>query len=140
MRIGIERSVLVVLGLVAAAIGAWATLAPESFYLDFPGFGRHWVSADGPYNEHLVRDFGELNLALLVLTGAALLRPSARLTTTTGLAWLVYSAPHLVYHALHLDQFQALDRVLNACVLGANVALAVILLVGAVGRLQRHTR
>ena len=47
---------------------AWSAsgprVAPKSFYEDFPGAGRVWVAVDGPYNEHLVRDVGSLNLAL----------------------------------------------------------------------------
>ena len=39
-------------------------LRAAPFYDDFPGLGRSWVAADGPYNEHLVRDVGALNLAL----------------------------------------------------------------------------
>ena len=43
---------------VGGSTGLWATLSPRSFYDEFPGGGRAWVAADGPYNEHLVRDFG----------------------------------------------------------------------------------
>jgi hypothetical protein len=38
---------------------------------DFPGAGRSWVAPDGPFNEHLARDVGVLNLALAVVTIAA---------------------------------------------------------------------
>jgi len=31
--------------------GSWQFLAPRSFFDGFPGFGRQWVSVDGPYNE-----------------------------------------------------------------------------------------
>jgi len=50
-------------------VGFWALLAPRSFYDDFPGGGRSWVSALPPYNEHLVRDVGGLpsNLAVVDL-------------------------------------------------------------------------
>ena len=54
-------------------VGGWQTLAPASFYTDFPGAGRHWVSVDGPYNEHLLRDVGQGNLALGVVALVALL-------------------------------------------------------------------
>ena len=55
------------LALSSLQIGAWALFAPRSFYDGFPGAGRSWVSVDGPYNEHLVRDVGALNLAIAVL-------------------------------------------------------------------------
>ena len=65
------------LALSALQLGLWARRRAESFYDDFPGFGRQWVSVDGPYNEHLVRDFGSSHLALAVVLLAAFLRPSA---------------------------------------------------------------
>lgn len=49
------RAFFVVSAVAAAGIGAWAASAPRSFYRSFPGFGRHWISALGPYNEHLPR-------------------------------------------------------------------------------------
>ena len=60
----VKRIGLVILALSSGPIGLWATFAPKSFYEDFPGGGRHWVQLDGPYNHHLVTDFGALNLAL----------------------------------------------------------------------------
>ena len=44
-------------------VGLQALFTPRSFYDDFP-LGRGWVAMDGPYNQHLVRDVGSLNLAL----------------------------------------------------------------------------
>ena len=58
-------------GLLATAlvVGAWALLAPGSFYEDFTALGRGWIYAWPPYDEHLLRDVGALNLALAVLRG-----------------------------------------------------------------------
>ena len=61
------RSGLILLATAGMVVGVWALLAPQSFYDDFPGGGRSWVSVFPPYNEHLVRDVGGLNLALAVL-------------------------------------------------------------------------
>src|SRR3954447_16553540 len=61
------RAGLAGLALASALVGIWATLAPRSFYDDFPGGGRHWVSALGPYDEHLVRDYAAANLGFLAL-------------------------------------------------------------------------
>ena len=61
------RVALGYLAVVTAQIGFWALLAPRSFYDSFPGLGRAWISIDGPYNDHLIRDVGALNLALLVV-------------------------------------------------------------------------
>src|SRR5688572_27271132 len=75
-------------------VGAWALLAPASFYGDF-GLFQAWVALDGPYNEHLIRDVGGLNLGMAVLTVAALRLHDARLDMAVALAWLVYGVPHL---------------------------------------------
>ena len=103
MREGVVRILLVGLGVPALVIGAWAAFAPRSFYEDFPGFGQVWVRPDGPFNEHFVRDFGDLNLALAFVTLAAVVWCTLLLTRLIAGAWLVEGIPHLVYHLRHLD-------------------------------------
>lgn len=127
---------MALLALQAAVVGCWALLAPRSFYDDFPGFGRHWVSLDGPYSEHLVRDVGSLFLALLVVTAAAWAMAPARRgpARLVGLAWLAYAVPHLTYHYLHLDVFEPVDQVLNVAVLAATVLLPAQLALAPAGR------
>jgi nucleoside-diphosphate-sugar epimerase len=98
---GWTRLMLWILAFSAFGVGAQAAFFPRSFYDDFP-MGRGWVAMDGPYNEHLVRDVGALNLALLVVTVAALVLSTRALARTTAIAWLVYSVPHFVYHLRHL--------------------------------------
>lgn len=121
------RLVLIVLAASAAYVGAWALQAPGSFFASFPGGGRSWVSADGLYNEHLVRDVGGLYLALLVVTLGAAIRPDPGRVRLTGVAWLVFGVPHLAYHAAHLDLYEGVDDVLNLVALGGTVALAAAL-------------
>lgn len=118
------RAGLIVLAASALVVGVWAQFFPLSFYEDFPG-PRSWVSVDGPYNEHLIRDVGGLNLALAVLTivGARTLRPL--LVTTTAVAWLASSVPHLVYHAHHLEGLSGPDQV------GVLVSLTITVVVPA---------
>ena len=65
------RLMLWVLAFSAIGVGVQAEFFPRSFYDDFP-LGRGWVAMDGRYNEHLIRDVGALNLALLVLTIGAI--------------------------------------------------------------------
>ncbi len=129
MRDRLLRILLLLLAL-NSLVGVWATFAPRSFYDDFPGGGRSWVSADGPYNEHLVRDFGATNLAIGVLTIAALLWLTRVLVVTAGLAWIVYGVPHLVYHLRHLDVYDTGDQVANVVVLSLAplAGLAIVLL------------
>jgi nucleoside-diphosphate-sugar epimerase len=99
---GWTRLMLWILAFSAFGVGVQAAFAPRSFYTDFP-FGRGWVAMDGPYNQHLVRDVGALNLALLVLTVAAIVVSTRVLAKTAALAWLAYSVPHFVYHLRHLS-------------------------------------
>jgi hypothetical protein len=123
-----QRIVLGVLLLIALVTGLWALLAPRSFYDSFPGGGgMHWVSADGPYNRHLVSDVGSMYLALAALTVAALARPA--LARLAGVVWLVFSVPHWLYHSAHLDLYGTRDQVLNEVGLVAVVLLAALLCV-----------
>jgi hypothetical protein len=110
-------------------VGAWAAAWPRSFYDDFPGGGRAWVAADGPYNEHLVRDFGDLNLALAAVTLVALLV----FTRWVALGWIVYQAPHLIYHLRHLDLYDTSDKVANVTALVLALILPIVVLFGVRG-------
>ncbi|MFI1995202.1 hypothetical protein [Actinoplanes sp. NPDC020271] len=126
-----------VLALNAALVGVWAGAFPLSFYRDFPWPGAHWVSALGPYDEHLVRDVGGLYLALLVLSVAALRRPALR--ATAGGAWLVFSAEHFLWHAVHLDAFPPFHQVASSVALSLPLLLAVTLLLpGRAGAPEGH--
>lgn len=110
----VVRVGLAVLAVQAAMLGVWAGLAPRSFYDDFPGFGRHWVAIDGPYNEHLVRDVGALYLALALLSVVALVKFTPVLIRTAAGAWLISATPHLIYHLRHLDPYGTGDKIGNA--------------------------
>jgi hypothetical protein len=128
MREWIVRIVLAIWAAVSLQLAGWAILAPRSFYDDYPGFGRHWVSVDGPYNEHFVRDFGALNLALAVVTIAALITLSRPMVIAVAVAWLAWGVPHLVYHLRHLDLYSTTDQVLNVVALAALPVIAVLVL------------
>jgi hypothetical protein len=73
-----------VLALFAASVGVWAQFAPHSFYTSFPLPGRHWVSALGPYNEHMTRDAGGLFLAMLVVSAWAVASPRTEMMRLAG--------------------------------------------------------
>ena len=134
MRDRVVRVVLAVWAIASVQLGIWAAFAPRSFYDDYPGFGREWVRVDGPYNEHLVRDFGALNLALAVLTIAALVTMSRPTVIAVAIAWLAWGVPHLVYHLRHLDVFSSTDdKVLSVVALSALPLLAVVVLVLTLG-------
>jgi hypothetical protein len=118
-----------VLALSAALVGVWASVAPRSFVRSFPLPGHHWVAPLGPYNEHLTRDVGGLYLALLVVSVWAVVRPESEFLRLAGVAWLVFSIPHLVFHLGHLDMFGTVDQVGNVTSLGGTVVLAAMLLI-----------
>ena len=88
-------AILVATGVPQALIGLWAVLAPHNFYRDF-GPGGGWVSALGPYDEHLVRDVGGLSLGLGTLLIIAALRAGRELTLTAVAVWLLFAVPHTV--------------------------------------------
>lgn len=98
---------LVYLAFQSVQLGLWALLAPKSFYDGFPGFGRAWISIDGPYNEHLVRDVGALNLSLFVLLVAAIITMSRQLVTTAAIASLAWGVPHVIYHLVNTDGYES---------------------------------
>jgi hypothetical protein len=127
----VTRAALAALLLTGLVVGLWAAFAPRSFYDDFPGAGRRWVAPDGPYNEHLVRDVGSLNLALAVVAAVALVTLARAAVLAAGLAWLVYGVPHLVYHARHLDVFDTSDKIANVVALGLAAVLPLVVLIGA---------
>lgn len=130
MRDRILRIGLAYLTISVAVIGFWATFAPRSFYTDFPVGGRHWISADGPYNQHLVRDVGELNLALFVVLAAALISLSLPLVRAALVASIVNGGLHVIYHARHLDLFPTSDgaAVMVSLALAPLVAAALLVL------------
>ena len=125
----VVRVALVAQAVSTVAIGAWAAFAPRAFYDDFPGGGRAWVSADGPYNEHLVRDFGDLNLALALILVVAAVTLGRPLVTAVAAGTLVYQGLHFVYHLRHLDVYDTGDQVGNVVAFVLAVTLPVVVLV-----------
>jgi len=118
------RLALVILAASSAVVGLWAQAFPRSFYDDFPGLGRVWVAVDGPYNEHLVRDVGGLNLGLAFVAALALVTGSHVAARAAGGAALVYGVPHLAYHTLNTTGFDALDVAAMLSALGLAVVAA----------------
>jgi hypothetical protein len=106
----------------------WILLAPRSFYDDFPGLGNPWISPDGPYNEHLLRDYGAGMLGLSVLAVCAFVWLSRRLAIAAGLALLAASVPHLAYHLFHLDPYETGDQVgiIASLTVGPILALVIV--------------
>jgi len=113
---------------VTALVGMWAALWPRSFYDDFPWPGHPWVALLPAYNEHLVRDFGAMNLAMAVVFGVAAVTLDRRLATTALAAYLVFAVPHLLFHLRHLEPFGTVDAVAQVVTLAVAAVLPLPLL------------
>jgi hypothetical protein len=125
------RGGLLTLVVTQGPIGLWALAAPKSFYEDFPLGRGGWVSALGPYNEHMTIDFGALTLALVTVLVAAAVTLERRLVMAAAGGYLVWSLPHFVYHMITLDKYGTGDAIANVITLAATVLLPLAVLVAA---------
>lgn len=105
------RSMVILLGLLTATLGVWAGFAPTSFYRDgpIPLIDTNWVSMLPPYNEHLVRDYGFVNLGLTMVFIVAAIRLTPSLVRAGAAAMLAFGAPHTIFHSFHLGHMSAAD-------------------------------
>ena len=127
-RSSIRTSLLLALAVPLAVTGGWALAAPGSWFHDFPGFGRHWLTALGPYDEHLARDFGGALLALAVLLAWTAAAPATQLRRAVPAALLVWAIPHLVFHVAHAGELPAADDAVNLVLLTLSVVIPLGLL------------
>jgi hypothetical protein len=134
----VVRAGLGILALFQAIIGVWALFAPTSFYSSFPLPGHPWVSLLPPYNEHLVRDVGELSLALTMVLAAAAVIDHRLLSTVAVAAIAVYAVPHAIFHFLHLEGFPTSDAI--AQTIGIALQLMVIAAVALLLWRDRHRK
>jgi hypothetical protein len=113
---------------VSGVLGVWALVWPHGFYVNFPWPGRHWVSMLQAYNEHVLRDFGGLNLAFAVMFAMAAVRLDRLLTSTLLTGYLCFAVPHLLFHLFHLRHFGTFDAIGQIISLATLVVLPVTLL------------
>jgi len=125
------RNGLVVLCVVELVLGTWTLLFPASFYADLPT-----VDLNPPFSEHPFRDFGGATLGLALVLGAAAVWLERRLVVIALLAYLAFSAPHLVFHLGHLSGASGTEAGALVALLVASVVLPVLLLVGALRTLR----
>jgi hypothetical protein len=84
-------SLVVLLGLGAAANGAFMLLSPANWYFAVPG-----VTKTGPFNQHFVRDIGLTFLLIAVALLAGVSKPGARVALWAAAAlWLAW---HALFH------------------------------------------
>ncbi|WP_109209755.1 MULTISPECIES: hypothetical protein [Microbacterium] len=115
--------------LLAGFVGVWAYFFPESFYDSFPGILGSWVSVDGPFNEHLIRDVGAMYLAWGAASIGAVIWRADLAYRVLGIAWTVFGVLHFAYHALHLEHLPIVDAVGEMIALGVSLLLGILLLI-----------
>ncbi|OAN42767.1 hypothetical protein [Microbacterium sp. H83] len=110
-------------------VGGWAYFSARSFYDSFPGVLGSWVSVDGPYNEHLIRDVGAMYLALAAASIGGLIWRHPIAFRVLGIAWTVFGALHFAYHALHLEHMSMDAAIGEMVALGVSLLLGILLLI-----------
>lgn len=127
------RAGLWLLTAVTMFVGVVATLLPHAFYRDVP-----WVALDPPYSEHLMRDYGAMNLALALVIAVAVVTMHPLLVRAALGAFLVFAVPHLIFHATHLNGLTTGAAVTELVALSIAGALPAFLL--ALTRTTRRAR
>ncbi|WP_223628214.1 hypothetical protein [Microbacterium sp. EST19A] len=133
MSLGARRTLLWVLAAFGLLVGPWALLFPAHWYETFPdGFANagldQWILLDGPFNEHMIRDIGAMNLALAAASIFAALSRSTTAARVAAVAWITFSAPHLIYHVQHLHGLSTLDTIVEPISLTFTLLLPIPLL------------
>lgn len=129
------RIALFVLAVDEIVVGAWNQFAPESFYENFPT-----VELTPPFSGHYARDFGGATLGIAVLLVVAFLRPRGSFVLPAGIAYTVFSIPHFVFHAAHLEHATTADAAFLIIGNALVAALGVLVIVLAVLRMTRDRR
>lgn len=133
------RAGLIVLAAAQGLAGSVQLLAPRVFYDKFPTPEQSWVSVLPPYNEHLMRDVGAATLAYVLVLAVAAVSLERRLVATALAANLMFTVPHFVFHAMHLESLPTAHAVAQTIVLALAVVVPAALLVLSI-RLGRHER
>jgi hypothetical protein len=121
-----SRAGLVLVAAAQAEVGIWGLLSPHGFFTGFPGGGHHWVSAIGPYDEHLVRDYAALELGFAVLLLCAVIWFERRLVLVAGAAFLAGTVPHFAYHLTTTDRLSTADNAASLGGFALEIALAAL--------------
>jgi hypothetical protein len=122
----VRRIPVAILALTGLQLGVWIQVAPQHFFDEFPGAGHRWVSAFGPYNEHLLRDFGAMNLALGGLALVATIWFRRTLVRVACAVWFVFGVQHLAFHGMHVDMLDGVDRWASPLALVLVIAIATV--------------
>src|SRR5262249_22556647 len=119
---------LLVLAIPQGIAGANAALWPRAAYERFPLPPPTWMSAFGPYNEHLVRDLGMAALALAAALLYAAITVERRTIAFALGVWLVSAVPPLASPLTTLATFSAVENAIGVGQLVVAVVLPFVLL------------
>jgi len=108
---------------VELAIGVVATMTPHAFYDHMP-----WVTLAPPFSEHLMRDYGAMNLALGLVTAVAAVTMDRRMVRTALAAYLLFAIPHLLFHVTHHSHYTTSEAVSETTALTFAMLLPILLL------------
>jgi hypothetical protein len=123
------RAGLVFLAVTQGAAGLIQLFTPKFFYDDFPTAATPWVSLLPPYNEHLMRDVGALTLAYVLVLTTAAIWPEPKLIRVALAANLMFTVPHFIFHATHLDHYPTGSAIGQTITLALAVLIPLALLV-----------
>lgn len=124
---GAIRGLLLALGIPQVLVGLQALADSHGWYEGFP-FGRGWVAALPPYNQHLIVDVGALFVGLGVLMVVAGVVLERRLVKTAVAVWLLYAVPHFAFHMTRLDPYGTADAVASALAQAGQIAAPLLVL------------
>lgn len=120
------------LAFVEIVVALVATLAPRAFYDRVP-----WVDLIPPFSEHLMRDYGAMNLSLALVFVVAAVTMELRMVRIALVAYLLFAVPHLIFHLTHLEHFTMTAAVGQTILLTVAVLLPVGLLILTAWRPRR---
>ncbi|WP_231995955.1 hypothetical protein [Mycobacterium sp. 852002-51163_SCH5372311] len=123
-RLIVLRAGVWFLTFVEIVVGLVATLAPRAFYDYVP-----WVDLIPPFCEHLMRDYGAMNLSLGLVFVVAAVTMERRMVRIALGAYLLFAIPHLIFHLTHLEHFTTGAAVWQTMLLTVAVLLPVGLLI-----------
>ncbi len=122
------------MGVAALTIGGWAFLWPRGFYQDFPYPGASWVSTLGPFDEHLMVDFGSALIGLGLIVLIAAWKRSIQALRIAMVGYAAFGALHFGYHLGTFEAFSAASAITQA------TALLVLVVVPALVLYTTRTR
>lgn len=127
----VRLGVVVTMGAPQLLIGLWALVMPDLWYDRFPGFAPYLVAAIPPYNEHLATDVGAGFFATAVVVLVAGIWGSRDALRIALLAYVAFTLPHVVYHALEpAEQLSGVEDLVNVLSLGSGLVLAAVFAYG----------